>query len=117
LEAEEGKQGNVLGALFTLGELGKDQEALPPPAISHPDTLQAGGQAVQEAFGNASSAHNGDGAEILVGQIGEGQEDADGEDPFRDVEGDKLGGLDLGGPSVESEKLVGGEHVDGVDGQ
>lgn len=117
MKAKKGEEGNVLGALFTLGELREDQESPPPSAVSHPDTLQTRGQAVQEAFSDAPSAHDGYGTEVLVGEIGEGKEDADGEDPFRDVEGNKLSGLNLGGPFVEGKKLVGREHVDGIDGE
>jgi hypothetical protein len=117
LKAEESKQGNVLGPLFTLCQLSEHEEALVSSALPHPDTLEAGGQAVQEAFGDTSTAHDGDGAEVLVGEIGEGEDDADGEDPFRDVEGDKLGGFDLRGPLVEGEKLVGGEDIDRIDGE
>ena len=115
MEAEKGEEGNVFGTLFTLGELREDQESLPPSAVSHSDTLQTRSQAVQEAFGDAPSAHNGHGAEVLISEIGEGKKNADGEDPFRDVEGDKLSGLNLGGPSVEGKKLIGREHVDGID--
>jgi hypothetical protein len=117
LKAEEGEEGNVLGALFTLGELRKDQESLPTSAVSHPNTLQTRSQAVQEAFGHAPSAHDCYGTEVLIGKIGKGKKDADGEDPFRDVERDELGGLNLRGPSVEGEKLVGGEHVNSIDGE
>jgi hypothetical protein len=117
LKAEKGEEGNVLGALFTLGELREDQESLPSSAVSHSDTFQTRSQAVQEAFGDAPSAHDGYGTEVLIGEIGKRKEDAHGEDPFRDVEGNKLSGLNLGGPFVKGEKLVGREHVDGIDGE
>lgn len=36
LEAKVSKQGNIFGALFTLGELGKDKESL--KALARPQT-------------------------------------------------------------------------------
>jgi hypothetical protein len=115
LEAEKGEQSNVLSSLFTLGQLGENEETLPTLPAPQPNTLETRSQAVEEAFGDATAAHDGDGAEELVCQVGTGEKDTDGEDPFRNVEGDQLGRLDLGRPLVEGEKLVGCENVDGVD--
>ena len=53
---------------------------------------------------------------MLVGDINEGEENANREDPSRDVEGDELGWLNGGSPSTEDEQVNGGECIDGVDG-
>lgn len=116
MEAEEGEQSDIFSSLLTLGQLSEDKEPLPSPTASHADTLEARSQAVQETLCNASPAHNDYGAKEFVAKVGEGQENADGEDPFRDVEGDKLSRFDLGRPLVEGQKLVGGEDVDCIDG-
>ncbi len=117
LKTEKSKQGNVLGALLALGELGKDEEAPPAAAFAHAGALQTGSETVEEALGHGAATHDDDGTEVLVAEVDEGEDDADGKDPFRDVEGDELGGLDLRGPLVEGQQLVGREHVDGVDSQ
>ena len=114
LEAKVGKEGNVLGALFALGQLGKDQEAPPALGLSRPDRLPARGQAVHVALGHVSAAHDAHGADALVCEVDKRGNDADGKDPFGHVEGD--GGLNLGRPRVEGEEVDGGEAVDGVDG-
>lgn len=99
LETEVGEQRRILDALLALGELGKDQK--PPPALAAADfdAFEADGQVVEVAFGDAASAHDSLGADVLVGEIEKGEDDADGEDPFRDLETD--GGLQFRWPLVE----------------
>jgi hypothetical protein len=82
LKAEKGEQSNVLGALFTLCQFGEDEESLPPSAASHPDTLETRCQAVEEAFGDTPPTHDGHSAKVLEGEVGEGEKNADGKDPF-----------------------------------
>lgn len=113
-EAKVGKQGNVLGALFTLGEGGKDQEASPALAFADSDRLPTDGQRIHVAFGNIVALHDASGTNGLVSEVDERQDDANGKDPFGDVE--RNGGLDGGGPAVKGDELDGGEAVDRVDG-
>lgn len=53
---------------------------------------------------------------MFVGEVHKGQDNTNGEDPFRDVERDELSGLDDGRPFVENQELVGGKSIDGIDG-
>lgn len=115
MEAEVGEQGNVLGALLALGELGEDEEAPPALALAHADALEADGDVVEVALGDVAALHDAHGADLLEAEVDEGGDDGDGEDPLGDLEVD--GRLDLGGPLVKGEQVDGGEQVDAVDGQ
>ena len=116
LETKVSKQGNDFRALFALGQLGEDQEPLVSPATPDPDTLQAHRQAVEKRLGHASSPDDLHGAKVFEPEVDKGKNDADGKDPFRDVERDNLRQRDLARPRIEDEKLVGGKCVDRVHG-
>jgi hypothetical protein len=51
---------------------------------------------------------------VLEAKVDERKNNADAEDPFRDVKRYQLSRGDLAGPRVESKKLVCSECVDGV---
>jgi hypothetical protein len=116
LEAEVGEERDVLGALLTLGQFRKHKEPLPPSALAESDTLEFHSQIIEIGFGDASAPHDPVGPQVLVGEVDEGENDAYGEYPLRNVERDELGRLDLGGPLIEHEKLNGSEGIDAVDG-
>lgn len=51
---------------------------------------------------------------MLVPQVDEGEDDANGKYPFRDVKWD--GRLNFGRPFIESQQLNGSKGIDSVDG-
>lgn len=114
MKAKVGEEGNVLGTLFALGELGKDEEAFEALAFAHTETLEADGNIVEITLGNVSSLHNAHGSELFKGKVDKRGNNAGGEDPFRDLKVN--GGLDRGGPSVKGEEVDGREGIDTVDG-
>lgn len=59
LELEVNKEGNVVDAFFTLGQLRKDEETAPTLAGgSYAHTLPDGGQRLEVALSDASGAHD-----------------------------------------------------------
>lgn len=52
---------------------------------------------------------------MLKAQVNERQNDANGEDPFRNVKWDQLSRLDFGGPPVKDEELDSSEGINAVD--
>jgi hypothetical protein len=51
---------------------------------------------------------------VFEGEIDDRQDDADGEDPFRDIEADQLRRRNLGGPFVEDEQVDRRKRIDTV---
>lgn len=115
LELEVREQRNVVHPGLALGQLGEEQE--PAPTLPRPrtDTLQLERQRIEIRIGDPPSPNDTERAEPFERDQHEGEQDADGEDPFRD--GERDGGFDLAGPSVEGEQVDGGEHVGGEDGE
>ena len=67
LELEIDKEGDVIGALFTLGEFGKNQEASPALAgLGNAHTLPDGSHGFQVAFGHTARLDNAHRAEVAV---------------------------------------------------
>ena len=113
LKAEIGKQGNIFGALLALGQLGEDEEASPAMA-AQPHALEAHSQVVKVGLGNIAALHDTHSPKVLKSQVDERGDDADGEDPFRDIEAN--GGGNLRRPAVKGQELNGCEGIDTVDG-
>ena len=114
LELEVYKEGNVVGALFTLGQLGKDQEASPAlTSLGHTHALEDNRQRVEIALCYASRAHNAHSHDPSIYEEDVGNDDGNGEDPFGHFERNL--GLDLTRPLVESEKVDSSEGIGGVD--
>jgi hypothetical protein len=114
LKAKVSEKGNILGALFALGKLSKDHEPLEALAASEAERLPSNGQTVEVAFRNVAPLHDAGSTNSLVNQVDNGENNAHGEDPLRDVDGD--GWIDLRCPSVKGEQVDGRENVDGVEG-
>jgi hypothetical protein len=110
-EGEVDEKGDIIGTLFTLGELGEDQEA-PPTLISH--TLDVDGQWVEEVISDSAPSDDADGANPFVEAKGPRDENANGEDPLAVFE--VQSGFDAGAPTVESQQVDGREGIDHVDG-
>jgi hypothetical protein len=85
-------------------------------SVAHPDALQPHRKTVEIAFGHTAPTHDAVSTDVFESEVDDRQDDADGEDPFRDVEADQLRRLDLGGPLVKNEKIDGSEGIDAVDG-
>lgn len=115
LKAKVSEQSDIFGALFTLSELGKDKKSLEALTRPEADRLPAHCQTVEIDLSNIASFDLSSRANPFKAEVDKGQEDADGEDPFRDGKGN--GGLDLGRPSVEDEKLDGSKGINSVDGK
>ena len=115
LETVVTEESDVLGALLVLGQLSKDQESLPALAFPKPNTLKLNRQVVEIAFGDTSPPHDALGTDMLESEVDKRKNDTDREDPFRDIEGDELGRLDLGTPFVEDEELDSSEGINAVD--
>lgn len=112
LEAEKGEECNVLGTLLTLGQLCKDQESPPSLATAETNALQPHCQIVEKALSHTAPSHDALSTNMLVCKVDEGEDDADGEDPFRDIERDWR--LNFGRPLVEDQQIDGCECVDAV---
>lgn len=115
LELEVDEKRNVVDALFTLCQLGKNQETAPALARRRDaHTLPDDSHGLEVALGHASGAHDAQGADVAVDEKNIGNDDGDGEDPLCDFKGH--GGLDGAGPLVKGEKVDGSKGVGGVDG-
>lgn len=115
METKVGKQSNIFGPLFRLGQLGKDEESLPSFAgIGQADTFEADGQIVEKAFRNGTSPHHAQGSKLFKAQVDPRCNDTSGKDPLGDIQRDD--GLDLTGPFVKGEQIDGGKGIDGIDG-
>ena len=90
LEAEVREERHVLGALLRLSQLGEDQETPPALAATPSNTLHTDSEVVEVALGNIASLPDPQAADVLQDQVDERGNDADGEDPFGDVERDDL---------------------------
>lgn len=115
LKAKVRKKGDILGTLFTLGELRKDEEPSEPLPRAKTNRLPAHSKTVQIDLGNVASLDLSSSADPFEAEIDKGQDDAAREDPSGNVDGN--GRVDFGRPSVEDEKLDGSEGVDSVDGE
>lgn len=115
LKAKVCKQGNILGALFTLGQFRKDEKSSKSLPRSKANRLPAHSKTVQIDVGNVASLNRSSSADPLEAEIDKGQDDTAREDPSRDVNGNSW--LDFGRPSVEDEELDGSEGIDSVDGE
>ena len=114
LELKVDEESDVVGALFTLGQFGEDQEA--PPALaafSQSHTLQYSCQRLEITFGNTACPHDAQSHDPSVEKENVGDDDSDCENPFGNLEGNL--GLDLTRPFIEGEKVDGGESIGGVD--
>lgn len=114
MERKVRKQSDVLGALLALGELSEDQEAPKASTLAHANTLLTNCDVVEITLGNVAPLHHAQSPELFKSEVDKGRDDADGENPFRDLEVDL--GFDFGGPPIEDEEVDGGEGVDAVDG-
>jgi len=101
LKAEIGEESYDFSSLLTLGQLSEDQESPPTSAFTQPDTFESNAQRIHKRFGDTTALHDSSGPNMLVSEVDEGQNDADGEDPFGNLEGDGLGEFDRARPSVE----------------
>lgn len=82
LEVKVAEQCNILSALFTLGQRGKNQESLPSFSAKNPQTLEFRGQVIKEGFGDTSAAHSSVGTNMLVYEVDRRKDNADGENPL-----------------------------------
>lgn len=115
LELEVDEESNVIGSLFTLGQLGEDQETTPSSATAgESHTLPDSGHWFEVAFCDAARSHDTECSDASVDQEDIGDDDGNSEDPFGDLE--RYLGLYLTGPLVEGEEIDGCESVGGVDG-
>ena len=115
LELEVDEEGNVVGALFTLGQLGEDQEAAPALArLCDAHTLQDSSQGLEVALGHTAHAHDAQSADPSIYKEDIGDYDGDGEDPLCDFKGND--GLDLARPLVKGQEVDGSEGIGSVDG-
>ena len=115
MEAEVGKERNVLSALLALGQFRENQETPPAAALSEPNALQSHGQVVKVAFCHTALVHDLASTQMLVAEVQERKDDTNREDPSRDVERQQRRRGDLRCPSAEDEKVDGSKCVDRVD--
>jgi hypothetical protein len=115
LELEVDKERDVVGALFTLGQLGKDEKASPSLAgLGDAHTLPDGSHGFKVAFRHTARLDDTYGAVVAVQQEYVGDDDGYSEDPLGNIK--RNGGLDLVGPVVECKQIDGGESISDVDG-
>jgi hypothetical protein len=108
------EQGDVIGAFFTLCQVGKDEEASPTLApFPHTHTLDAKSNRIQITRCDSAGFYNANCAKQPIDEQDEGEYDAAGENPFRNMEGDLW--FNLACPAGEGEKIDCGECVDSVD--
>jgi hypothetical protein len=108
------EQGDVVGAFFTLCQVGKDEEA--PPTLApfpHTHTLDAKSNGIQIARCYSAGFYNAKCANAPIDEQDEGEYNAAGENPFRNVKGNLR--FDLACPAGEDEKVDCGKRVDSVD--
>jgi hypothetical protein len=113
LEVDEER--NIVGPLFTPGQLSEDEEASPSLAgLGDAHTLPDGSHGLEVAFRHTAGLDDAYCAVVAVQEEDVGDDDGDGEDPLGNLERD--GRLDLAGPVVEGEQIDGGEAIGQVDG-
>lgn len=115
LELKVDEESNVVGPLLTFRQLSEDKESAPTAATAgEAHTLPDSSHWLQIAFRDTAGTHDTDCSNASVDQEYVGNNDRDGEDPFRDFE--RHLGLYLARPLVEGKEIDGGEGISGVDG-
>ncbi len=113
LELEVDKQSNIINSIFTLRQLGEDEETT-PSTVRQAHTLKDGGKGLEVAFCYTARSQNAYSHDPSVEEEDVGDDDGDGENPPGNLKGNL--GLDLARPFVEGKKIDGSEGVSGVDG-
>lgn len=115
-EGKVGEEGDVLAAFLALGQFGEEEKSAPSSTgLAHAHTLRAECQWVQIALGDSTGPDCPDSAHPSNEEQHPGQNDASGEYPARDGEGDHR--LYLAVPAIEDQEVDRRKDVDRVAGQ
>jgi hypothetical protein len=112
---EMDKYGQIIDAFAAPRQLSKNQE--PAPALTllrQADTLEDSSKRFEIAFSDAARSDDAQSPIPSVYEEDVGNDDAHGEDPFRNIEAHD--GVHLARPFIESEEINGCECIGGVDG-